>query len=136
MAEYEPDILVKGLDVVFCGLNPAVSAAVAGDVHPSLVPLQLERGGGAVVAIASEQDLGRGEAIAVLRRHEGGGERELAAVHRQPLHVRVGRQERRPDVVQPALQRRRRGRQRCGVHEVLHRVGRHHAAVIPDRVGG
>ena len=30
MAEYEPDILVKGLDVVFCGLNPAVSAAMAG----------------------------------------------------------------------------------------------------------
>lgn len=27
---YEPDILAKELDVVFCGLNPASSAAVAG----------------------------------------------------------------------------------------------------------
>jgi TDG/mug DNA glycosylase family protein len=27
---YEPDILARGLDVIFCGLNPAVSAAVAG----------------------------------------------------------------------------------------------------------
>ena len=27
---YEPDILAKGLDVIFCGLNPASSAAVAG----------------------------------------------------------------------------------------------------------
>ena len=27
---YEPDILTRGLDVVFCGLNPAASAAAAG----------------------------------------------------------------------------------------------------------
>jgi double-stranded uracil-DNA glycosylase len=27
---YEPDILAPGLDVIFCGLNPASSAAVAG----------------------------------------------------------------------------------------------------------
>ena len=30
MATYEPDILERGLDVIFCGLNPALSAAVAG----------------------------------------------------------------------------------------------------------
>ena len=30
MINYEPDILAKGLDVIFCGLNPALSAAVAG----------------------------------------------------------------------------------------------------------
>ena len=30
MTNYEPDILATGLDVIFCGLNPAVSAAVAG----------------------------------------------------------------------------------------------------------
>jgi TDG/mug DNA glycosylase family protein len=27
---YEPDILTEGLDVIFCGLNPAASAAAAG----------------------------------------------------------------------------------------------------------
>ncbi len=27
---YESDILARGLDVIFCGLNPALSAAVAG----------------------------------------------------------------------------------------------------------
>jgi len=27
---YEPDILARGLDVIFCGLNPASSAAAAG----------------------------------------------------------------------------------------------------------
>lgn len=30
MSGYEPDILAQGLDVVFCGLNPAASAAAAG----------------------------------------------------------------------------------------------------------
>jgi TDG/mug DNA glycosylase family protein len=30
LVTYEPDILSKGLDVVFCGLNPAASAAAAG----------------------------------------------------------------------------------------------------------
>lgn len=30
MARYQPDILAQGLDVIFCGLNPALSAAVAG----------------------------------------------------------------------------------------------------------
>jgi len=27
---YEPDILAKGLDVVFCGINPASTAALEG----------------------------------------------------------------------------------------------------------
>jgi TDG/mug DNA glycosylase family protein len=27
---YEPDILARGLDVIFCGVNPALSAAIAG----------------------------------------------------------------------------------------------------------
>lgn len=37
MINYEPDILAKGLDVIFCGLNPALSAAVAGHnfSHPN-----------------------------------------------------------------------------------------------------
>jgi TDG/mug DNA glycosylase family protein len=30
LSSYEPDILAKGLDVIFCGLNPASSAAAAG----------------------------------------------------------------------------------------------------------
>ena len=30
MADYEPDILARGLDVVFCGINPALSAVAAG----------------------------------------------------------------------------------------------------------
>jgi TDG/mug DNA glycosylase family protein len=30
LSSYEPDILATGLDVIFCGLNPASSAAVAG----------------------------------------------------------------------------------------------------------
>jgi double-stranded uracil-DNA glycosylase len=30
LGTYEPDILERGLDVIFCGLNPALSAAVAG----------------------------------------------------------------------------------------------------------
>jgi TDG/mug DNA glycosylase family protein len=30
LGTYEPDILKRGLDVIFCGLNPALSAAVAG----------------------------------------------------------------------------------------------------------
>lgn len=30
LSNYESDILARGLDVVFCGLNPASSAAVAG----------------------------------------------------------------------------------------------------------
>ena len=30
LSNYESDILAKGLDVIFCGLNPASSAAVAG----------------------------------------------------------------------------------------------------------
>jgi len=30
LINYEPDILARGLDVIFCGLNPALSAAVAG----------------------------------------------------------------------------------------------------------
>jgi TDG/mug DNA glycosylase family protein len=30
MMSYEPDILSKNLEVIFCGLNPATSAAVAG----------------------------------------------------------------------------------------------------------
>jgi TDG/mug DNA glycosylase family protein len=30
LAKYEPDILAKGLDVIFCGLNPASTAAVEG----------------------------------------------------------------------------------------------------------
>lgn len=30
MADYEPDILAPGLDVIFCGVNPAASAAAAG----------------------------------------------------------------------------------------------------------
>jgi TDG/mug DNA glycosylase family protein len=30
LSGYEPDILAGGLDVIFCGLNPASSAAVAG----------------------------------------------------------------------------------------------------------
>jgi TDG/mug DNA glycosylase family protein len=30
VTKYEPDVLAKGLDVVFCGLNPASSAAVDG----------------------------------------------------------------------------------------------------------
>lgn len=30
MARYQPDILAPGLDVIFCGLNPALSAAAAG----------------------------------------------------------------------------------------------------------
>ncbi|MHC5537257.1 G/U mismatch-specific DNA glycosylase [Singulisphaera rosea] len=30
MSGYEPDILGDGLDVIFCGLNPAAGAAVAG----------------------------------------------------------------------------------------------------------
>jgi TDG/mug DNA glycosylase family protein len=27
---YEPDVLAKGLDVIFCGINPASTAAIAG----------------------------------------------------------------------------------------------------------
>ena len=30
MTNYEPDILARGLDVIFCGLNPAASAELAG----------------------------------------------------------------------------------------------------------
>jgi double-stranded uracil-DNA glycosylase len=30
LVRYEPDILAEGLDVIFCGLNPAASAAAAG----------------------------------------------------------------------------------------------------------
>src|ERR1700722_10713591 len=30
LMSYEPDILAHGLDVIFCGLNPASSAAIAG----------------------------------------------------------------------------------------------------------
>jgi TDG/mug DNA glycosylase family protein len=30
LIRYEPDILGRGLDVIFCGLNPAASAAAAG----------------------------------------------------------------------------------------------------------
>jgi TDG/mug DNA glycosylase family protein len=30
LGSYEPDILAKGLDVIFCGLNSAESAAIAG----------------------------------------------------------------------------------------------------------
>src|SRR5712691_9592701 len=30
LIRYQPDILARGLDVIFCGLNPAASAAVAG----------------------------------------------------------------------------------------------------------
>jgi double-stranded uracil-DNA glycosylase len=30
LVKYEPDILSKGLDVIFCGLNPSASAARAG----------------------------------------------------------------------------------------------------------
>jgi TDG/mug DNA glycosylase family protein len=30
LIKYEPDILSRGLDVIFCGLNPAASAAAAG----------------------------------------------------------------------------------------------------------
>ena len=30
MSEYEPDLLVEGLDVVFCGINPASTAAADG----------------------------------------------------------------------------------------------------------
>jgi TDG/mug DNA glycosylase family protein len=30
LSRYNPDILGRGLDVIFCGLNPAASAAVAG----------------------------------------------------------------------------------------------------------
>ncbi len=30
MASYEPDIIARGLDVIFCGLNPAASAELAG----------------------------------------------------------------------------------------------------------
>jgi TDG/mug DNA glycosylase family protein len=30
LIKFEPDILARGLDVIFCGLNPASSAAVAG----------------------------------------------------------------------------------------------------------
>ena len=30
LIRYESDILARGLDVIFCGLNPALSAAVAG----------------------------------------------------------------------------------------------------------
>ena len=30
MANYEPDILAEGLEVVFCGINPATTAAAAG----------------------------------------------------------------------------------------------------------
>ena len=30
LINYEPDILARGLDVIFCGLNPALSAAGAG----------------------------------------------------------------------------------------------------------
>jgi TDG/mug DNA glycosylase family protein len=36
-SKYEPDILAKGLDVVFCGLNPAATAAADGHnfSHPN-----------------------------------------------------------------------------------------------------
>jgi len=30
LADYQPDILAEGLDVVFCGINPATSAIAAG----------------------------------------------------------------------------------------------------------
>src|SRR3984957_19360392 len=30
LANYEPDILAEGLEVVFCGINPATTAAAAG----------------------------------------------------------------------------------------------------------
>jgi TDG/mug DNA glycosylase family protein len=30
LIRYEPDVISRGLDVIFCGLNPAASAAVAG----------------------------------------------------------------------------------------------------------
>lgn len=30
LINYDPDILARGLDVVFCGINPALSAAIAG----------------------------------------------------------------------------------------------------------
>jgi TDG/mug DNA glycosylase family protein len=30
LIKYEPDILARGLDVVFCGLNPAMTAAASG----------------------------------------------------------------------------------------------------------
>jgi TDG/mug DNA glycosylase family protein len=30
LANYEPDILSEGLEVVFCGINPATTAAAAG----------------------------------------------------------------------------------------------------------
>jgi double-stranded uracil-DNA glycosylase len=37
LAKYEPDILAKGLDVVFCGINPAATAAADGHnfSHPN-----------------------------------------------------------------------------------------------------
>jgi double-stranded uracil-DNA glycosylase len=30
LSSYEPDILARDLDVIFCGVNPAMTAAVAG----------------------------------------------------------------------------------------------------------
>ena len=30
LSSYEPDILARDLDVIFCGVNPATTAAVAG----------------------------------------------------------------------------------------------------------
>ena len=56
-------------------------------------------------------------------------------MHRQALHVRIGRQECRSDVMNPSLERGSAGRERRGVHEVLHRVGRDHPAVIASGVG-
>lgn len=56
---YEPDILKRGLDVIFCGLNPALSAAVAGhnfSHHNNRFWAVLHRAGFTVVHLQPENE--------------------------------------------------------------------------------
>ena len=88
-----------------------------------------------VASVAAEQAIRRLEAVAVAGGNDRGGERKLAAEHREALHVRVGVEEGGTHLEQPLLQRAGPGAQRDRVDEVLHRVGGDHQAVVALRVG-
>ena len=89
-------------------LQVAAAGRVPRDPHPAtLLALEVERRGRAVIAIACEEDLGCREAVAIRGGDHHGREGQLASMHREPFHVRIGRQECRADLVEPALEGRR-----------------------------
>jgi G:T/U-mismatch repair DNA glycosylase len=126
---YEPDIVTRGLDVVFCGLNPAASAAAAGHNFSSRSNRfwkVLHRAGFTDVPLQAHEerrllDYGCGITAVVGRPTQRADEVSLEKFKSGPSRIQSQDSAPCPALDRPSQQARRVGDARCS-RRSLHRI--------------